>query len=163
MKVVYIAGPFRAPTAWGIAENIRQAERLGLEVAKLGLMPLIPHANTAHFHGELPDEFFLDGTMELLRRSDAVMLLPDWERSSGARAEVAEAERIRIPVFKDLDALRQSALATLSMIMLREQQAFRTKPGDTTGTLREVRDLAEVGELGRAAGELLRDLETPTP
>lgn len=99
MHVVYIAGPFRARTAWGIAENIRVAERLGLEVAKLGMMPLIPHANTAHFQGELPDKFFLDGTMELLRRCDAVMLTPNWATSSGARDEVDEAERLGIPVF----------------------------------------------------------------
>jgi len=26
MKIVYVAGPFRAPTSWGIAENIRAAE-----------------------------------------------------------------------------------------------------------------------------------------
>ena len=99
MAVVYIAGPFRARTSWGIAENIRAAERLGLEVAKLGMMPLIPHANTAHFQGELPDKFFLDGTMELLRRCDAVMLTPNWATSSGARDEADEAERLGIPVF----------------------------------------------------------------
>jgi nucleoside 2-deoxyribosyltransferase len=99
MAVVYIAGPFRARTAWGFAENIRAAERLGLEVTRLGMMPLIPHANTAHFHGELPDKFFLDGTMELLRRCDAVMLTPNWATSSGARDEVDEAERLKIPVF----------------------------------------------------------------
>lgn len=99
MTVVYIAGPFRARTAWGFAENIRAAERLGLEVARNGMMPLIPHANTAHFHGELPDQFFLNGTMELLRRCDAVIVTPNWAMSSGARDEVDEAERLGIPVF----------------------------------------------------------------
>jgi hypothetical protein len=106
MIVVYIAGPFRARSAWGIAENVRAAERLGLEVARIGMMPLIPHSNTAHFHGELPDRFFLDGTLELMRRCDAVLVLPAWEMSSGARDEVDEAERIGIPVFSDLAALQ---------------------------------------------------------
>lgn len=105
MTVVYIAGPFRARTSWGIAENIRAAERLGLEVARNGMMPLIPHANTAHFHGELPDQFFLNGTMELLRRCDAVMLTPNWAVSSGARGEVDEAERLGIPVFVNVSDL----------------------------------------------------------
>jgi hypothetical protein len=116
MKIVYIAGPFRAHTAWGIAENVRAAERLGLEVCKLGLMALIPHANTAHFHGELTEDFFLDGTMELLRRSDAVMLLPDWGKSIGTVREVSEAKKLEIPVFQEIeDLLRWAAPGARSL------------------------------------------------
>lgn len=99
MIVAYIAGPFRAPTAWGIAENIRAAERVGLLVARAGAMPLIPHANTANFHGEGEDQFWLDGTLELMRRCDVVVCTPEWQRSSGARAEVAEAKLLGLPVF----------------------------------------------------------------
>jgi hypothetical protein len=99
MKIVYVAGPFRAPTAWQIAENIRHAERYGLEVATRGAMPLIPHANTAHFHGIGADQFWLDGTMALLRRCDAILLVPGWQRSSGTRAELEEAKRLALPVF----------------------------------------------------------------
>ena len=99
MKVVYIAGPFRGPTAWDIAENIRNAERVGFEIAKFGAMPLIPHANTAHFHGTLPDQFWLDGTMELLRRCDGIVFLKGWEGSAGCRAEHEEACRLRLPMW----------------------------------------------------------------
>ena len=62
MKLGYIIGPFRAPTAWEIEQNVRNAERLGLEVAKLGAFPIIPHAITRFFHGLLSDEFWLEGT-----------------------------------------------------------------------------------------------------
>jgi hypothetical protein len=99
MKVIYIAGPFRAPTAWRIAENIRSAEQVGYQVAECGCMPLIPHANTAHFHGEFDDQFWLDGTLELMRRCDAVMLIPRWDESSGACKEKAVAEDLGLPVF----------------------------------------------------------------
>lgn len=100
MKVVYIAGPFRGETSWEVAENVRAAERVGLEVARLGYMPLTPHANTAHFDGCLPDAFWLEGTLELLRRCDAVVLVPGWERSRGTKAEIREAEARKIPVFQ---------------------------------------------------------------
>ncbi|MGB0685946.1 MAG: DUF4406 domain-containing protein [Planctomycetota bacterium] len=105
MKVVFIAGPFRGKTPWDVAQNVRRAEALAFEVAKLGAMPLCPHTNTAHFDGTLTDEFWLRGTSELLRRSDAVMLTPDWGRSSGARAEVELADAHGIPVFRSINAI----------------------------------------------------------
>lgn len=105
MKIVYVAGPFRGPTPWDVAENVRRAERLGLEVAKLGAMPLIPHANTAHFDGQLTGQFWVDGTLELMRRCDAVVLVRGWGDSSGTLGEIAEAQRFGIPVFGDLFAL----------------------------------------------------------
>ena len=90
MKVAYIAGPFRAPTAWGVAENVRAAERVAMTVAECGAMPMCPHANTANFDGTLTGDFWLAGTMELLRRCDVIVLLPNWRLSQGARMEEAE-------------------------------------------------------------------------
>jgi hypothetical protein len=100
LKVIYIAGPFTGPTAWDIAENIRIAERFGLLVAKAGAMPLIPHANTAHFHGQKTPQFWLDGTMELLRRCDGAIFIPRWRQSSGAKGEFSEAGYLSIPSLK---------------------------------------------------------------
>lgn len=105
IQVVYVAGPYRAKTPFEVECNIHAARRLGAEVAKLGGLPLIPHANTAHFDGIQDDQFWLDGTLELLRRADAVIMLHNWERSTGARGEHAEAERLRIPIFYQLDRL----------------------------------------------------------
>jgi Domain of unknown function (DUF4406) len=107
VKIVYVAGCFRGVTAWDVAENVRAAERVGFEVAKLGAMPLIPHANTAHFDGTLTAEFWLEGTMALLRRGcDAVMLVNGWERSTGTKAEIKEAQRLGLPVFEGIGDLR---------------------------------------------------------
>jgi hypothetical protein len=103
IKVVYIAGPFRGATSWQIAENVRNAERYGLEVARLGAMPLIPHANTAHFHGEGDDQVWIDGTLELLRRCDAAVFIPGWQRSKGSQGEWDECRVRRMPKL-DLDA-----------------------------------------------------------
>jgi hypothetical protein len=106
MRVVYIAGKFRGPHAWAIECNIRAAENTGMMVAELGAMPLIPHANTRFFHGALPDAFWLEGTLELLRRCDAVFTVSNWAGSKGARAEVDEAARLGLPVFHHLYRLR---------------------------------------------------------
>src|SRR5689334_3714622 len=107
MKVVYVAGPFRGPTHWAIAQNIRAAEALALEVWKLGNVAVIyPHANTAHFTGELQDRAFLEADLEILRRCDAVIFTPDWERSEGAIDEREEAIVHNIPIFHEVADLK---------------------------------------------------------
>lgn len=99
MKVVYIAGPFRASSGWEIEQNIRRAECLALEVWRAGFAVICPHTNTRFYSGAAPDEIWLEGDLELLRRCDAVLLLPKWRESSGTCAEVTEAMKCGIHVF----------------------------------------------------------------
>jgi nucleoside 2-deoxyribosyltransferase len=106
MKLVYVAGPYRAPTGWGIEGNIQRARELGAMVAQAGAYPVIPHSNTSHMDGLAPDALWLDGTLELMRRCDAVIFTLDWERSTGARAERAEAERLGLSCFENIFELR---------------------------------------------------------
>ncbi len=108
MKVIYVAGPFRGSNAWVVEQNIRRAEELSYAVDLLGgCIALCPHTNTRFFNGTLTDEFWLDGTLELLRRCDAVITTDDWQRSSGARNEVAEAYRLGIPVYHHIESLKE--------------------------------------------------------
>lgn len=99
MKVVYVAGPFRASTAWDIEQHVRAAEVVALRVWRAGAVALCPHTNSRHYHGAAADELFIEGTLELLRRCDAIILIDGWQKSAGARGEKAEAERLGLPVF----------------------------------------------------------------
>jgi len=101
-KLVYVAGPYRAPTPWEVECNIVAARKLGAKVAQVGAYPVIPHSNTAHFDGLATDALWLGGTLELLRRCDAVVFTGDYERSSGARDERVEAARLGLPRFDDV-------------------------------------------------------------
>jgi hypothetical protein len=99
-RVVYIAGPFRGKNHWEVEQNIRRAEALALEVWNLGGVAVIcPHTNTRFFDGAAPDEVWLDGDLELMARCDAVLMTPDFERSTGAKRERNEAFDLFIPVF----------------------------------------------------------------
>jgi hypothetical protein len=105
MPVVYVAGKFRGQNAWEIENNIRRAEEVSFEIWKFGAAALCPHANTRYFHGSLPDQVFIDGTLALLAKSDAIFMLQDWHRSEGARGERRYAFDHDIPIFYDLDEL----------------------------------------------------------
>jgi hypothetical protein len=104
--VVYVAGPFRGPDAWTVAQNVRRAEETALEVWRLGAACICPHANAAHFQGTLPDHVWLDGDLEMLRRCDAVLMVDGWGQSVGAKAEREEALRCGIPVLYSLGDLK---------------------------------------------------------
>lgn len=99
LKVVYIAGPFTAPTAWEIEQNVRRAEEWALRVALLGAMPLCPHTNTRFFHGQGTPEFWYEGTLALLKRCDGALFLPSWVDSNGCRAEHRWCEENQLPHF----------------------------------------------------------------
>lgn len=107
MKVIYIAGKFRGKTPWDVHRNVVEAEYWAFRVAECGVMPLCPHTNTAHFDGTQTDEFWLEGTKELLRRCDALYLTPNWIGSFGSRAEMREAVKRGMPIFQDLMALSE--------------------------------------------------------
>lgn len=105
MKVIYVAGPFRGPNSWAIENNIRRAEALSLDVWKLGAAAICPHTNTRFFQGAAPDHLWLDGDLAILAKCDAILMTPDWSRSTGATAEKEFAEARGIPVFRTIEAL----------------------------------------------------------
>lgn len=107
MKVVYVAGPFRGPNAWEIERNIRRAETLALEVWRMGAAVICPHTNTRFFQGAADDDVWLKGDLELLSRCDAVLMTPDWGKSSGATAEHLFASQREIPIFYQLLQLKE--------------------------------------------------------
>jgi len=109
MRVIYVAGPFRADTAWQIENNIRRAEEWSHKLWMMGAVVICPHTNTRFFHGEGTDEMWLEGTLELCRRADAIFLIENWQNSSGSRGEKAEMEKLERPIFYhdgDLNAVQ---------------------------------------------------------
>lgn len=118
---------------FAVQENIMAAMKLGLEVARMpGAFPVIPHANTMFFTAAAPDQVWLDGDMEMLRRCDAILMTPDWQRSSGARAEHAYALP-RMPVFYTPEQCREwvfsGELATEQLISLDTRAAIDAANG----------------------------------
>lgn len=99
MKLVYLAHKIRDKSHWKHQQNIRAAEAVALELWLLGFAVICPGKNTEHFDGAAPDDTWLKGDFEIIRRCDAIVMGPGWETSKGARAERAFALINGIPIF----------------------------------------------------------------
>ena len=105
MRVVYVAGAFRANTQWGIMLNVRKAEDVSLELWKRGCAVICPHTMTQHFQDECPDKVWLEGCIELLKRCDAIFMVDGWTTSRGSREELKIAEQLGMPIYFDLEKI----------------------------------------------------------
>ncbi len=100
--ILYTAGPYSSPDGdHGIRNNIRTASAIALEGWRAGWAVFCPHKNTRDFHLEtdIPWETWIDGDLSILRRCDALLLLPGWWASPGALIEKRCATENGIPVY----------------------------------------------------------------
>lgn len=100
IPLAYVIGPYRDKTVRSIVRNIREAESLGIEVMQHGIFPYIPHKNTALLDGTAPDEFFLEGNLEMIRRGmfDLAVVGRGYNNSKGSLGEIQEFYLLNTPV-----------------------------------------------------------------
>src|SRR3989304_8230829 len=112
MRIVFIAGPYfgdGGPTT--IERNIRAAEEYQIALANAQVGFFCPHTHTEHFQlkSVAPEEFYRTLDAEFLKRAcDAMLVMPGWEQSKGAQAEVEWGKKNNIQMFfpkspQDLD------------------------------------------------------------
>jgi hypothetical protein len=101
MRVIYVSGPYT-----GDVEIHKQAAVLiGQKVREHGFIPLVPHISICPI--EKPDSkkgytLAMRECLALMYRCDAIVMVPGWERSRGARIERFLARRYAMPVFDTL-------------------------------------------------------------
>jgi nucleoside 2-deoxyribosyltransferase len=112
MKVIYVAGPYtgkgHGPENYAeIGHNILNAREWAIKILKLGgCVTLTPHLNSAHMECDFNHpEFWYEADLELLKRCDAIFMIPGWERSKGSVKEHGFAITRELPVFYDLESL----------------------------------------------------------
>lgn len=106
MKRVYVAGPYSSDNILGVAKNIKIARDIGVKLMQAGFFPFIPHNDwELAVRTELPMTHFKANSMSWLEVSDCVLLLPNWETSSGTLDEIERADKLSIPVFEQLTEL----------------------------------------------------------
>ena len=108
LLVYYISGPYRDKRGeWYVGQNIQNARAAAIEIWKLGGVALCPHMNTAGLGGLLPDDTWLQGDLELIRRCDAVWMIDGWQKSEGAKIEMEFALELGVPVLYNLEDVKE--------------------------------------------------------
>lgn len=94
-KVIFLAGPYReynkdgSLDRFGIQINLERMKSVVKILLKKGYAVICPNLTYAFLEGENADySDIIEGTKELLRRSDIVCFMPGWEKSEGCKKEM---------------------------------------------------------------------------
>ena len=107
MKLIYIAGAYTAPTRCGIAANVQRAREVADAVARLGAFPVTPHFFDSGIEDAGDAAFWYAGTLEVMRRCDALIVAPGSDESKGTSVEIAVMVTLGKPVFLGLSGLKE--------------------------------------------------------
>lgn len=100
MRVIYTAGPYRADGWHNVFENILKARTAARALWLKGWVVICPHANSILMDGpDIPANMFIEGDLEIIRRCDAICMLPGWEKSEGSQIEYGLALELEMPVY----------------------------------------------------------------
>ena len=110
MKRIYVAGPYSANNVLDVLKNIGRGEKICAELFSLGYAPFCPWHDKSFVTDRPDDQFtiqqFYEYSIAWLEVSDAVLVLPNSEKSEGTQAEIRRAMELNIPVFYSIEKLR---------------------------------------------------------
>ena len=100
-RLIFVSGPYNARTEEEKRANIWHAVRVACRLWELGFFVICPHLNSANFefYTNLDESVWLEGGLELLRRSDCIFCLKGWESSQGSLMEHELAEKLGKPIY----------------------------------------------------------------
>ena len=110
MKRIYIAGPYSADNVITVLDNIREGQRMAVRVLLAGYAPFCPWLDF-HFQLMLRDgerlsvKDYYDYSIAWLEVSDAMLVLPGYENSTGTMTEMKRAGELKIPIYYDLSEM----------------------------------------------------------
>lgn len=111
MQRIYIAGAYSANNVITVLDNMREGMRLATKVLLLGYAPFCPwldfHFQLMLREGEiLTVEDYYRYSIAWLRVSHAMLLVPNWQRSTGTKDEMEIADKMPIPIYYDINELK---------------------------------------------------------
>lgn len=106
-KLIFIGGPYNAPTPGQIVANIERCELLSLEAIALGCGVICANSMGRLWNTKTPTlEQVMVSAKLCLSRCDALLVAEGWENSGGTKQEIEEATALGLPVLYSLDDLK---------------------------------------------------------
>ena len=117
MIKVYVAGAYSANNVIDVLKNIGRGEKEAAKLFQLGYAPFCPWLDK-DFITKFPEsnftvQQFLDYSMEWLKVSDVVYIVPNieglinWTDSKGTLKEIETANELKIPVIFTMEELQK--------------------------------------------------------
>lgn len=112
MKRIYIAGAYSSDNVIGVLDNIRKGIRASVEIMLMGYAPFCPWLDY-QFQLMLKDNEILtvqdyyNYSLAWLKVSDALLVLPGYEKSNGTLKEIEFAIQNNIPIFFNRKSLQK--------------------------------------------------------
>jgi hypothetical protein len=110
IKYVYIAGPL-TPRSQTQNHALEHLENIGMMLRAWGILlaagfhpfcPAFDILGILVLPGQPTEEKIKTNSLGWLKKCDAIVLLPGWAKSSGARAEVKLAKTLGLKIFLDI-------------------------------------------------------------
>ena len=106
--IVFVAGPYSAPTKAGVEANIERAIEIGRRLFEKGYYPIVPHLLVKEYYEPETEsamfgyEPLMNYTMAIVQKCDILLF---YKSSPGADRERKVAEKLGIRVCFDVDEL----------------------------------------------------------
>ena len=112
MKRIFVAGAYNGNDVISILDNMKNGMREATELFLEGFAPFVPwfdfHFQLMLRKGEkLTLQNYYDYSLSWLLVSDAVYVVPGWEKSKGTLGEITIAKESGIPLFFDKQKLKK--------------------------------------------------------
>ena len=112
MKRIYIAGAYSADNVITVLDNMREGMRFATKVFLIGYSPFCPWLDfhfqlMLHDNERLSVEDYYKYSIDWLEVSDAILLVPGWEKSKGTLSEIRKGKELNIPIFYNIDELKK--------------------------------------------------------
>ena len=103
-KLLYVAGPYTC----NVEQNIKNAERVSIELIKSGFHVLTPHKNTSGYEqyedgDAINYQTWINLDLDLLSRCDAIYVMSNSENSNGVKKEIVFCEENNITIIHETE------------------------------------------------------------
>lgn len=102
--VIFVSGPYTSQMRATREENVERAAAVSGRLHLMGAVTLCPHTMWHHLYYLGEYDRILSDCLDLIRfHSDAIFLIPGWEKSAGCTAEHEAALGASVEVLRSFD------------------------------------------------------------